>query len=205
MNKKVLNLSIALCAGVLLIFGIYKTLHQKPLVVLPYYGVEGHVIGDFEFIDQTGNKVTPSIFKDKIYVTDYFFTTCKTICPIMKTSMKGIYDKFSNNNDVMFLSHTVDPETDSVEVLAQYALSLGIDNNKWKFVTGNKKELYDAARNYYLLNAEKGDGGPDDFIHTQNFALIDKEKKIRGFYDGTDSVQMKKLIVDIDVLLNEYR
>lgn len=205
MNKKVLNICLALAALALVVIGIYKFQHQKPLITLPVYGKEGHRIGEFEFTDQLGNKVTQNNFNDKIYVADYFFTTCKSICPVMKVSMKNIYDAYKDNAEVMFLSHTVDPETDSTEALAAYAASLNIDNNKWKFVTGNKKDLYDAARKFYMLDAEQGDGGPEDFIHTQNFALIDKEKRIRGYYDGTDSTQMKKLITDIGILLGEYK
>ena len=118
--------------------------------------------------------------------------------------MERIVVKFKNNKDVKFLSHTVDPEIDTVEQLKRYAIEHNANTQKWMFVTGSKKSLYEIARNSYLLNAEKGDGGPDDFIHTQNFALIDKEKHIRGYYDGTDTNEVNQLINDINLLLAEY-
>ena len=122
----------------------------------------------------------------------------------MSNQMERIYTKYKGNKEVKFLSHTVDPEVDTVEQLKAYAIKHNADAAQWMFVTGDKKELYNIARTGYLLNAEQGDGGPDDFIHTQNFALIDKDKRIRGFYDGTDSTEMNKLMLDIDVLLAEY-
>jgi protein SCO1/2 len=122
----------------------------------------------------------------------------------MSSQMERIYDKFKGNPEVKFLSHTVDPEIDTVKQLKAYAIKHNADAKQWMFVTGDKKELYAIARTGYLLNAEQGDGGPDDFIHTQNFALIDKDKRIRGFYDGTDSLEMNQLMKDIDLLLKEY-
>ncbi len=197
--------SILILGLVVLFVGlaIYKSQLKKEVPKLAIYGPEGQVIGDYSFTSQTGKTVTPKDFEGKIYVADYFFTTCHSICPVMKVSMLSVYDKFKDNPNVKFLSHTVDPETDSVPQLKSYSDTLKIDNNKWFFVTGNKKELYDAARNYYLLAAEPGDGGPDDFIHTQNFALIDKNKRIRGYYDGTKANDIQKLIADINTLLLE--
>ncbi len=197
--------SILILGLVVLFVGlaIYKSQSKKEMPKLAIYGPEGQVIGDYSFISQAGKTVTPKDFEGKIYVADYFFTTCHSICPVMKVSMKSIYDKFKDNPNVKFLSHTVDPETDSVPQLKLYSDTLNIDNNKWYFVTGKKKELYDAARNYYLLAAEPGDGGPDDFIHTQNFALIDKDKRIRGYYDGTKANDIQKLMADINTLLAE--
>lgn len=186
---------------------------QKPLRTLPYFGnkkmvqpgdTNYHAVKPFMFIDQYNEKVTEEAVKGKIYVADYFFTTCQSICPIMSTELERVYETFSANQDVMILSHTVDPEMDSVHVMLKYAKLHGVSDKRWLFLTGDKKHLYDMARQSYLLNAEEGDGGEEDFIHTQNFALVDKERHIRGFYDGTDSVEVSRLITDIKLLLEEY-
>jgi protein SCO1/2 len=186
---------------------------NKPLRTLPYFGPKHavktsdtsyHTIPPFLFIDQYNNNVTEENVKGKVYVTDYFFTTCKSICPIMSNSLGRVHKRFKDRNDFLILSHTVDPETDSVPQLLNYAKLHGVNNNKWLFVTGDKKSLYAIARKGYLLNAEEGDGGEEDFIHTQNFALIDKERHIRGFYDGTDSLEINRLIMDIQLLFEEY-
>ena len=186
---------------------------QKPLRNLSYYGKKKytpdgdtgyHTVKDFKFIDQFNETVTEKTVENKIYIVDFFFTTCHTICPVMSTQMERVYKEFYNNKDVMILSHTVDPEEDSVEVLARYADKHKVKNKQWLFLTGDKKRLYEMARQSYLLNAEEGDGGEDDFIHTQNFALVDKERHLRGFYDGTDSLEITRLIQDIHLLLKEY-
>jgi len=163
-----------------------------------------HFIPDFEFTDQNKRKVNKQTLKDKIYVTEFFFTTCKSICPVMNDHLTGVYKEFKNEPDFLILSHTVDPETDSVPVLKMYADAHGVNDDRWLFVTGKKPELYELARKGYLLNAEEGKGDEEDFIHTQNFALIDKESHIRGFYDGTDSAEIVRLKQDIHVLLKEY-
>jgi protein SCO1/2 len=186
---------------------------NKPIRYLAYYGPKHalkvndttyHSIPDFEFTDQYNNQVTQETVKGKIYVTEYFFTTCQSICPIMNTQLEKVHKTFENKDDFLILSHTVDPETDSVPVLKAYAESHGVKNKKWLFVTGSKPALYDIARKGYLLNAEEGNGGEEDFIHTQNFALIDKERHIRGFYDGTDSAEVARMIQDIELLYKEY-
>lgn len=163
-----------------------------------------HSIPYFEFIDQDNRKIDQKSIEGKIYVAEYFFTTCKSICPVMNDHLKKVYKEFRNRKDFLILSHTVDPETDSVPILKQYAEAHGVNDDRWKFVTGEKNKLYEIARKGYLLNAEEGDGGEEDFIHTQNFALIDKEHHIRGFYDGTDSLEINRMIQDIHLLLNEY-
>ena len=186
---------------------------ETPLRYLAYYGPKNalkvndttyHSIPEFEFTDQNNRKVNKQTLKDKIYVTEYFFTTCKTICPIMNDHLTGVYRQFKNRKDFLILSHTVDPETDSVPVLKRYAAEHGVTDDKWLFVTGSKPHLYEIARKGYLLNAEEGKGDGEDFIHTQNFALIDKESHIRGFYDGTDSSEIVRLKQDIGLLLKEY-
>jgi protein SCO1/2 len=156
------------------------------------------------FTNQYNEKVTEENVKGKIYVTDFFFTTCQSICPIMSSQLERVYKQFENNKDILILSHTVSPEEDSVNVLKDYAFLHGVKDNRWLFVTGEKKHLYDMARKGYLLNAEEGTGDEDDFIHTQNFALVDKERHLRGFYDGTDSLDVSRLLVDINLLIEEY-
>jgi protein SCO1/2 len=186
---------------------------QKPLRTLPYFGQKNtlkngdttyHTIKPFCFTNQYNEKVTEETVKGKIYVTDFFFTTCQSICPIMSSELERVYKQFATNKDVLILSHTVSPEEDSVSILKDYSNLHGVKDNRWLFVTGDKKHLYDMARTSYLLNAEEGNGDEDDFIHTQNFALIDKEKHIRGFYDGTDSIEVSRLIIEINLLLEEY-
>ena len=213
---KLINFTLLLVAvGVFFYaFFIYDT--NKPLRYLPVFGEKEytakhgktdtvfHTIKNFSFINQDGKTVTQNDLTGSIYVTDFFFTTCKSICPVMSSQMQRIYTKYKGNKEVKFLSHTVDPETDTVAQLKAYAITHQADASQWMFLTGDKKQLYDVARTGYLLNAEEGDGGPDDFIHTQNFALIDKDKRIRGFYDGTDSTDVNQLMKDIDLLLDEY-
>jgi protein SCO1 len=186
---------------------------QKPIRVLPYYGQKKysnnkdttfHTVKPFCFINQYNEKTTEETVKNKIYVTDFFFTTCQSICPIMSSELERVYKSFATNKDVLILSHTVSPEEDSINVLMSYAKLHGVNDKRWLFLTGEKKHLYEMARKSYLLNAEEGNGDEDDFIHTQNFALVDKESHLRGFYDGTDSVDVTRLIVDINLLLQEY-
>jgi len=216
MKIKLINLSILLAATAVFVYAFFIHDNKKPLRYLPIFGPQSyeskngktdttyHTIADFKFVNQNGDTVTQENFKNSVYVTDFFFTTCHTICPIMTTKMNSIYIKFKGNDEVKFLSHTVDPEIDTVAQLNRYALKYNADPKQWIFVTGDKKALYDIARTSYFLDAQEGDGGPDDFIHTQNFALIDKNKRIRGYYDGTDSIQVAQLMKDIDLLLAEY-
>ena len=186
---------------------------NKPLRYLPYFGPKHvlkhndtsyHLIPPFQFTNQFNELTTQRQTEGKLYVTDYFFTTCHSICPVMNTNLERVYKEFKEDPDFLILSHTVDPETDSVPVLMHYARQHGVTNKKWLFLTGDKPALYQQARKGYLLNAEAGNGGPDDFIHTQNFALVDKEHHIRGFYDGTDSMEINRLIREIKLLENEY-
>lgn len=162
-----------------------------------------HRVGSFNLTNQDGKIITEKDYEDKIYVSDFFFVTCPTICPKMTKQMERVVDKFKSNNEVLFLSHTVMPEHDSVPVLKEYAIKYNINSNKWSLVTGDKKQIYDLARKTYFAAITEGDGGVDDFIHTENFVLIDKEKRIRGFYDGTSENDVDRLINDINTLLNE--
>jgi protein SCO1/2 len=164
-----------------------------------------HSIPAFQFVNQDGNIVTDKTYTGKIYVADYFFTTCKSICPKMTSELLRVQEKFEYTKGmVQILSHTVNPENDSVPILKAYANMVHADTKMWNFVTGDKKQLYDLARNGYLLNAMQGDGGPNDFIHSELFVLVDKEKHIRGIYDGTNLKSVNDLIDDIKVLIAEY-
>lgn len=164
-----------------------------------------HSVKPFSFVNQDGKIITDKDYEGKIYIADYFFTTCQTICPKMATELLRVQDKFEYTKGmVQILSHTVNPENDSVPVLKAYSDMIHADNSMWNFVTGDKKELYDMARDSYLVNAMKGDGGPDDFIHSELFVLVDKEKHIRGIYDGTDIKAVNDLLDDIKVLIAEY-
>jgi len=165
---------------------------------------KNHKVGEFSLTDQDGKTVTPTDFEGKIYVTDFFFVTCPTICPKMTDQMLRVYEEFNENNDILLLSHTVMPEEDSVPVLKEYANKFNISSEKWKLVTGDKKHIYDLARKTYFAAVTEGDGGVDDFIHTENFVLVDKEKRLRGFYDGTSKKDVDRLIKDIYTLLAEY-
>lgn len=205
MGRNLLNIGIAVIA---LGFGIgayFSFKSDKPVRILPVYGPANHKVADFRLLDQKGAAISQGTLQDKIYVTDFFFSTCKSICPIMSSKMETVYERFKGNEEIVFLSHTVDPENDSVPVLAAYAEKHHADAKQWHFLTGDKVELYNLARKSYFLDAAEGDGGPDDFIHTPQFVLVDKEKRIRGYYNGTDSAEVEKLVVDINLLLAEYR
>jgi protein SCO1/2 len=194
---------------------VVLTTGKHRFVHLPYFGEKMladngkdtiyHSIPSFKFVNQNGDTISDKTYDGKIYVADYFFTTCKTICPKMTSELIRVQEKFAYTNGmVQILSHTVNPENDSVPVLKAYANMVHADQKMWNFVTGDKKQLYDLASNGYLLNALEGDGGPDDFIHSELFILVDKEKHIRGIYDGTKITEVSKLIDGIKVLMAEY-
>lgn len=164
---------------------------------------KNHTIGPFELIDQNGKTITEQNFKNKIYVADFFFTRCGTICPIMSNHLEKVQQAYKNNSKVKLLSHSVTPEMDSVPVLKDYAQAHHAINNKWHLTTGSKKTIYNLARKNYFSVLDEGDGGLQDFIHTEQFVLIDTKKRIRGFYDGTSVKEVNQLIADIAVLLNE--
>jgi protein SCO1/2 len=163
-----------------------------------------HRIADFSLTNQNGKTVTQNDFKGKIYVADFFFTTCPTICIAMTDNLIKVQEKIKNNPNVMLLSHSVTPKMDSVAQLKKYALEKGVIDNKWHLVTGDKKVIYELARKSYLAVKEDGDGGPFDMIHTENFILVDPESRIRGFYDGTDLNEIDRLLEELDWLMEEY-
>lgn len=162
-----------------------------------------HTIAPFQFIDQDSAIVTNETFSNKIYVADFFFTSCRTICPKMKTQMLRLYDSIQTLSDVALLSHTIDPEHDTVALLHDYAQRLGVSSSKWHFVTGNQDKIYEIAQTSYFATAMADDTEPDGFIHSGAFLLIDKEKRIRGKYDGTIEEDVNRLIKDIHKLKKE--
>ena len=159
-----------------------------------------HKISEFELINQNGKIITEKDFEGKIYVADFFFTRCQTICPIMAVNMKDLQDEFKNDPDLKFLSHSVTPVMDSVPVLRAYADKNEAIDGKWEITTGDKKHIYELARKSYFAVLDEGDGGDQDFIHTEQFILVDRNGRIRGFYDGTEKEEMNRIIDDISIL-----
>lgn len=164
-----------------------------------------HTIADFSLINQNGEIITKNDYKNKIYIADFFFTSCTNICIAMVYNMNELQEFYKNDNDILFLSHSVTPEIDSVPILKEYAKNKGVIDGKWNVTTGDKKHIYELARKSYFAVIEDGDGGKDDFIHTEQFILVDKEYRIRGFYDGTNKKDMEKLKQDIFLLRVEYK
>jgi len=167
------------------------------------YKSKYHTIADFSFVNQNGDTITQQNYEGKIYVADFFFTTCGSICPKMSTNLSEVQKAVLNNPKVLLLSHTVFPEVDSVSVLKAYAVKYGVVDSKWNLVTGDKKEIYKMARKSYLAVKL---GRPDqlyDMVHTENFVLVDQKRRVRGFYDGTNKEEIKRLLEDIDFLCSE--
>lgn len=164
-----------------------------------------HAVGPFSFVNQLGDTITEKNVENTNYVVEYFFTTCHSICPIMNKNMMKVAEKIKGDNSFKILSHTVKPEQDSVPAMLAYAKAHNADNSQWYFLTGDKQQLYDMARESYLLNTDTTITQPieDDFIHTQLFVLVDKNHNLRGFYDGTSASEVDKLISDIDLLKKE--
>lgn len=162
-----------------------------------------HTIADFSFVNQNGKTITQKDYEGKIYVADFFFTTCTSICPKMTSNLVEVQKATMDNPKVMLLSHTVFPEVDNVAALKAYAIEKGVNDKKWNLVTGDKKEIYTMARKSYLAVKM---GKPDelyDMVHTENFVLVDAKKRVRGFYDGTKKEDIARLIEDINFLTNE--
>lgn len=213
-KKSLPTLAVMAVFSVFIIYGIYTIL--TPERKLPVYNPadvnprlvdesllhvrRNHKTMDFSLIDQNGDTITEKDYEGKIYVADFFFTRCMTICPIMTTNMEQLQSKFLNDDEIMFLSHSVTPVIDSVSVLREYADKKGVIDAKWHITTGDKKHIYELARKSYFVVLDEGDGGLQDFIHTENFVLVDKKRQIRGYYDGTDIKDMERLIEDIYLL-----
>ena len=187
---------------------------------LPYYNEESftpiwltpnteeekrfHKIPDFNLMNQLGDTISQKTFEGKIYVTDSFFTTCPGICPKMTGNMEKIQEEFVNDSDILLLSHSVMPTTDSIPILKEYAKNNNVIDNKWHLVTGDKKDIYDLGRNHYFVENDLGEVKDiNDFLHTENFLLIDKKKHIRGIYNGLNRASIAQLIIDIKTLQKE--
>ncbi|MEN8789606.1 MAG: SCO family protein [Flavobacteriaceae bacterium] len=169
-----------------------------------HYVKKYHTIDDFSLVNQNGEIVTEADYHNKIYIADFFFTTCLTICPLMTKNMVDIQERIMNDEDVLLLSHTVTPEIDSVAQLKKYAIEKGVVDRKWNLVTGDKKQIYDLARKSYLAVKDFQSAGPFDMIHTENFILVDKERRIRGTYNGTSPEEMERLMKDLELLKKSY-
>jgi len=206
------GITIFLVLTSLLIFFSYWLQEEQPAVYNPsdlnpalvdqsLHNVEhNHKVAPFELINQNGETITQEDYNNTIYVTDFFFTRCPSICPVMTNNMGVLQQEFIHNNDIKLLSISVTPEIDSVSVLYNYASKNGAIDTKWNITTGNKKHIYELARKSYFAAVDDGDGGLQDFIHTPNFVLVDKQKQIRGIYDGTKDDEIQRLIKDIRTL-----
>lgn len=161
-----------------------------------------HKVSDFKLINQNGETITQKTYKNKIYVVDFFFSSCPTICPVMTNNMAKIQKEFLNDDKIMLLSLSVTPEIDSIPRLKSYSKMNGVLDSKWHITTGDKKHIYELARKSYFAATDEGDGGLQDFIHTSNFILVDEKKQIRGIYDGIKDEEIVRLINDIKVLRN---
>lgn len=217
--SRVIFLIIFVVAGVTFTYFMLQP-KEKPLPIINPVDLEpemvddellrvgrGHTIGEFAFQNQENKTISLKDVKGKVFVAEYFFTTCGTICPLMNKQMQRVQEAYTGNDDLRILSFTVDPETDNVEQMKRYADNHGADGKQWWFLTGEKEDLYNLARTsfFVLKPAEaknKGDVG-SDFIHTNNFVLVDRQLRIRGYYDGTDSDEVDRLIHDISDLLAE--
>jgi len=178
---------------------VTKTVEGKTIREMSYPSIPA-----FSFTNQDNQPVTELDFKDKIYVADFFFTTCPTICPVMKKNMLKVYDEVKDNPTVRILSHTIDPEHDTPAVLKTYANDLGVNNTTWQFVTGDRGRIYEIGQKHYLITAAEDAKSPGGFLHSGHFVLLDKDRHIRGMYDGTTDEGTYELIRDIRTLLKEY-
>lgn len=187
------------------ILPIYNPADVNPELVdsTVQYVSKYHTIADFSFINQNGDTITQKDYEGKIYVADFFFTTCGSICPKMSRNLFEVQTAILNNPKVKLLSHTVFPETDSVPVLKKYAIKYGVKDNKWNLVTGSKKDIYTMARKSYLAVKMGKPSELLDMVHTENFVLVDEKRRIRGFYDGTKEEEIQRLIQDIDFLSHQ--
>lgn len=206
-----------LVLSVIIITAIYQIL--SPTVTLPVYQPnmvnaelvdstklhvkKYHTIADFALLNQNGDTITQKDYENKIYIADFFFTTCPTICPIMTDNMLKLQEILKTQDNVLLLSHTVTPEIDSVPVLKAYAEKKGVNDAKWNMVTGEKQQIYDLARKSYLVAKYEPFDGDYDMIHTENFVLVDTRRRIRGFYDGTNWDEMEDLLKDLEMLQRE--
>jgi len=179
---------------------VKKTVDGKEVVDTVY-----NKIPPFAFVNQYGDTVTEKAVENKIYITDFFFTTCPTICPVMKRQMVKVYQAYKSNPDVMILSHSIDPEHDTPQVLNKFAKDLGVEGTQWQFLTGDKQRIYEIGQKNYMSTAKEDTTVQGGYIHSGAFILVDKDKHVRGMYDGTTEEGTKKLLNDIERLLAEYK
>ena len=206
--KLKLILKIFLIYSIVFYFGCSQ---KKSSVLLPIYGEKKIIAGDtiyhqiasFNLTNQIGQVVNQNTTKNKIYIANFFFATCQSICPMMSNQLQEVQKAFLADDSVLILSHSVNPLHDTVAVLSNYAETYGAKTNKWHLLTGNKKQIYDLAKTSYLVNAFEDDGSPEGFLHSELFLLIDKKARIRGMYDGTNTAEVKKLIEDVKLLKQE--
>lgn len=205
--KYAMKRTLSICVLCTMLVGCIEQKEEK-LPILGYKDVTGtdtvyHTIGNFALVNQDSAVITDETLQGKIYVADFFFTSCRTICPIMKTQMHRVYEAIQDDSDVLLVSHTIDPEHDTVALLHDYANRLGVKSNKWHFLTGKKDSIYYLAQTSYFATAMEAEDEPDGFIHSGAFLLIDKAGRIRGKYDGTKADEVDKLLKDIEVLKKE--
>ena len=213
--RKFKTLFVVLSILSVIIIGLfYNVLNRKTLPVFTpsmvnpemvdstiQYIANKHTIADFAFTNQNGKTITQNEYKGKIYVADFFFTTCGTICPMMTDNMVWLQEQIKDNPKVMLLSHSVTPDIDSVSVLKEYDRKKGLIDEKWNLVTGNKKDIYYIARKSYLAVKTGNSSELYDMVHTENFVLVDQKRRVRGFYDGTKREEVEQLLKDINWLL----
>ena len=222
-NIKINRLGVCLAFFCLLVFFSCKETNEKQSRVetLPFYGEatftprwiaptnadklkDFHRVSPFKLINQEGDTISEKTFNDKIYITDFFFTSCPGICPKMTANMGELQEEFLEDDDVLLLSHSVTPVRDSVPILKNYAESKGIKSEKWHIVTGERSVIYSLGRKDYFVEEDLGlEKDPDDFLHTENFVLIDKNRHIRGIYNGLNKASLQQLIADVKTLQKE--
>ena len=219
MKRSPLLLRLGLFLGIFAIAVVIGYVILRPSGELPIYHpsqLDPRLVGDsalleqgehhikpFHLIDQEGDSVSLATVQGKVILADFFFTTCGSICPKMSTQLVRVQDAFKDDDRVMLLSHSVTPEADSVPVLREYAQEYSVDHRRWRLLTGDRPQIYDLARTSYFAAVDHGDGGPDDFVHTENFVLVDPQGRIRGFYDGTKPDEVDKAMKDMRLLLKE--
>lgn len=200
--KNILNILII----AMLLIGCTDTDKKLPIIGRPIISGNDTVystIKPFSFLSQDSAVITEKTFDNKIYIADFIFLSCTSICPVMTTEMKKVYEVYKTNPDIYFLSHTIDPENDTIPRLKSYTENIGIDGQKWFFVTGEKDSIYSMANNSYFLTAYPDQSSPGNYIHSGGLLLIDIHKQIRGVYDGTNPTETERLIADLKILLNE--
>ena len=196
------KVSIFLVAVLALTAIVYKSIEyvENQLTPLPVYGLENHIVPAFEFTNQLNEMVSSTDIRDKIWVADFFFTSCPTICPKMTRNLQSLHDFIRDDQDIRILSFTVDPKRDSPERLKSYADTYRVNHESWSFLTGEKEAIYRLGNRGFLVSASTAGVEDEDFIHSENIVLVDQNQRIRGFYNGTDPKCVKQILNDIKKL-----